>query len=108
MGVMWHDYVLGADMMIAIRARHTMTPTRSQRLGRTPSTIQSQQIAIVMYTPPSAAYTLPLAVGCTESNHANNERLAVAGSSSQADLLRFNRTDAVVATRCGPQSERMW
>ncbi len=82
---MWHDYVLGADMLIAIPARHTMTPTRSQRLGRTPSTIQSQQIAIVMYTPPYAAYTLPLAVGCRESNHANN------------GTTRDSRSPAVVA-----------
>ena len=107
MRVMWHDDVLGANMMIAMPARHTMTPTRSQRLGRTPSTSQSQQIATVMHTQPYAEYTRPFAVGCYESNHADNDRLAAADN-NHADLPRFGLTDAVVATRSGPQSERMW
>src|SRR5690606_23789449 len=43
---------LGASMMIAMPARATAEPSRSQPEGRMPSTHHSQNIATAMYTPP--------------------------------------------------------
>jgi len=52
----------------------------SARLGLIPSTIQIHAIAMLTWSPPKAAYTVPAAVGCRVNSYEKSARLKAAGT----------------------------
>ncbi|MNI86391.1 hypothetical protein D3C73_1434850 [compost metagenome] len=78
--------------MINIPHSAINAPDKSYRLSFTPSTMRSHISAVTTYTPPYAAYTRPLAVGCSVNNQTNKASDTPAGRSNQAVAPRFNQS----------------